>query len=65
MKIEKNIPMPINKTSLIRSLKIGDSLVFPGDSYLATSLARQLFGESGHISCRKIDSETTRIWRIK
>lgn len=66
MKIEKGVPIPTNgKTAMIRKLKKGDSVVLPGSSQSAITLAFNVFGAYGFVTCRKIDNNSVRVWRIK
>ena len=67
MKIEKNVPLPSNtsKSAVLRKLKKGESVVIDGSSQTLIALAKQVFGAYGHVTCRKVDNNSTRVWRIK
>lgn len=72
MKIEKNVPIPPvrshsqnGKTAFVRKLKVGQSVVISGTIQAAISTGRNAFGDNGFVTCRKIDNNSVRVWRIK
>lgn len=65
MKIEKNIPIPIGKvsglTSLMRKMKVGDSVAVPASAGVYT----QAMLAGIKVTTRKEAAGGVRIWRIK
>lgn len=67
MKIDKGVPIPkrISKSSMIRKLKKGESVVLDGTTQSAINIACNVFRAYGFVTCRKIDNNSVRVWRIK
>lgn len=68
LKIEKGIPIPQGRhnkgySEILRKLKVGDSVLLPGQKESVRSLAAKTLG-NGKYACR-LDKDGVRVWRTK
>ena len=72
VKIEKNVPIPQGAvgakrgglSDVIRKMEVGDSFVAQKKADSMQHIAYMVLGP-GHVTIRKIDDNSCRVWRIK
>lgn len=75
LKIESGVPIPpplgkaadpYSKSGALRRLEVGESVVLPGNPESAGTLVWNIAKQTGRkFTCRKVDDNHMRVWRIK
>lgn len=65
--VNKEIPIPAARnygcSEKIAKMRVGENMLVPISNHSAYALATKIYGEPGHIRCRK-EGAACRVWRI-